>query len=71
MSDHRIFPHGPPVELAPGLWQVEGSLPFPLKRNMTVYRRPDGEQRKNKAHFPTSRRTRKAHFPGYGLIPRR
>lgn len=42
MTNHRIFPHGAPVELAPGLWQVEGSLPFPLKRNMTLSRRPDG-----------------------------
>ena len=42
MADHRIFPHGAPSELAPGLWQVEGSLPFPLKRNMTLFRRPDG-----------------------------
>lgn len=42
MTDHRIFPHGAPVELAPGLWQLEGSLPFPLKRNMTLFRRADG-----------------------------
>jgi hypothetical protein len=42
MADHRIFPHGAPTELVPGLWQVEGSLPFPLKRNMTIYRQPDG-----------------------------
>ena len=42
MANHRIFPHGAPVELAAGLWQVEGSLPFPLKRNMTVVRRADG-----------------------------
>lgn len=40
---HKIFPHGAPVEIAPGLWQVEGSLPFPLKRNMTIYRLGGGE----------------------------
>ncbi|MFO0726590.1 MAG: hypothetical protein U1E65_22580 [Myxococcota bacterium] len=42
MSEHRIFPHGLPEELAPGLWQVKGSLPFPLPRNMTVLRLPSG-----------------------------
>jgi hypothetical protein len=43
MSEHRIFPHGDPVALAPNLWQVTGSLPFPLKRNMTIYRLPNGK----------------------------
>jgi hypothetical protein len=38
----KILPHGPLEELAPGLWSVSGSLPFPLKRNMTVYRLKDG-----------------------------
>jgi hypothetical protein len=28
--------------LAANLWQVQGSLPFPIPRNMTVYRLPDG-----------------------------
>lgn len=43
MSGHRIFPHGNLQELGPNLWQVTGSLPFPLPRNMTIYRRPNGE----------------------------
>ncbi len=38
VTAHTIYPHGPLTEIAPGLWQVEGSLPMPLKRNMTVYR---------------------------------
>lgn len=42
MSDHPIFPHGPLVELLPGLWQLTGSLPFPLPRNMTVVRLASG-----------------------------
>ena len=42
MPEHKIFPHGAPREIVPGLWQVRGSLPFPLPRNMTVYRLPDG-----------------------------
>lgn len=43
MTEHRIFPHGDLKEIAPNLWQVTGSLPFPLPRNMTIYRRPNGE----------------------------
>jgi hypothetical protein len=39
---HRIFTHGRPEALAPNLWQVRGSLAIPLRRNMTVYRLPDG-----------------------------
>jgi hypothetical protein len=39
---HPIRPHGEIEELAPGLWSVTGSLPFPLRRNMTIYRLPDG-----------------------------
>ena len=35
---HAIYPHGQLTEIAPSLWQVEGSLPMPLKRNMTVFR---------------------------------
>jgi hypothetical protein len=42
MSDHKIFPHGKLEALAPNLWQVRGSMSFPLRRNMTVYRLPDG-----------------------------
>jgi hypothetical protein len=39
---HRIFPHGLPRALAENLWQVEGSLPFPVPRNMTIWRAADG-----------------------------
>jgi hypothetical protein len=39
---HRLFPHGRLEALAPNLWQVRGSMAFPLRRNMTVYRMPDG-----------------------------
>jgi hypothetical protein len=45
MSDKaavKILPHDDLEELAPGLWSVTGRLPFPLKRNMTVYRMKDG-----------------------------
>lgn len=38
----KIFPHSDINELAPGVWEVEGALPFPLKRNMTIARLPDG-----------------------------
>ena len=41
-TPHRIFPHGGFEEIAPGLYRVVGSLPMPLKRNMFVYRLPDG-----------------------------
>jgi hypothetical protein len=39
---HRIFPHSLPRALSENLWQVEGSLPFPVPRNMTIWRSPDG-----------------------------
>lgn len=39
---HKIYPHKSFRELAPGLWQLEGSLPFPLKRNMTVVKLQTG-----------------------------
>jgi hypothetical protein len=42
MAAHRLFPHGELHALAPNLWQVRGSMSFPLRRNMTVYRLPDG-----------------------------
>ena len=42
MEDHRIFPHGKLEKIDDGLWQVEGSLPMPIPRNMTVYRLPEG-----------------------------
>ncbi|HEX7603381.1 MAG TPA: hypothetical protein VF316_17300, partial [Polyangiaceae bacterium] len=38
----KIYPYRPPQALADNLWQVQGSLPFPVPRNMTVYRLPDG-----------------------------
>jgi hypothetical protein len=41
-ASHRVFPHGKLEALAPNLWQVRGSMAFPLRRNMTVYRLPDG-----------------------------
>jgi hypothetical protein len=41
-TEHRIFPHGMPEALAPNLWQVRGGLAIPLRRNMTIYRLPDG-----------------------------
>jgi hypothetical protein len=43
MAEHRIFPHGELREIADNLWQLRGSLPFPLPRNMTVHRLPGGE----------------------------
>ena len=42
MAVHRIFPHSSLEQVAPGLWRVVGTLPFPLKRNMFVYRLGDG-----------------------------
>lgn len=39
---HIILPHGDLEELAPGLWTVQGNLPIPLLRKMTVYRLRDG-----------------------------
>jgi len=42
MAEHKIFPHGKLEALAPNLWQVRGSMDFPLRRNMTVYRLADG-----------------------------
>jgi hypothetical protein len=43
MAEHKIFPHGELREIADNLWQLRGSLPFPLPRNMTVHRLPGGE----------------------------
>lgn len=39
---HTIYPYEPPRALAPDLWQIRGSLPAPVPRNMTVHRLPDG-----------------------------
>lgn len=40
---HVIYPYGPPIERAENLWQVVGSLKFPVPRNMTVVRNARGE----------------------------
>jgi hypothetical protein len=45
MSDWsaHVLPHGPLVQLAPRLWQVQGTLPgMALPRAMTVWRMEDG-----------------------------
>ena len=39
---HKIFTHGRLVAIAPALWEVTGSLPFPLKRKMVIHRLADG-----------------------------
>jgi hypothetical protein len=39
---HKILSHDEIRELGPGVWEVKGALPFPLKRNMTIARLPDG-----------------------------
>src|SRR6185436_2856825 len=39
---HRRFPHDDLEQLAANLWTVRGSLPFPLKRQMIIYRLADG-----------------------------
>ena len=41
-TPHKLFPHDDLETHAPGLWSVRGSLPFPLKRNMTIYKLADG-----------------------------
>lgn len=41
--DEHVFPHGDLEAIAPGLWQVTGSLGrSPLPRNMHVWRAPEG-----------------------------
>ena len=37
----KIYPHGKPAPFAPGLWQVRGTLAFPLIRKMVIHRLPD------------------------------
>ena len=39
---HKILSHGDIRELGPGVWEVKGALPIPLKRVMTIVRLPDG-----------------------------
>ena len=41
-APHKIFPHGKPEDFAPGLWQVRGTLSFPLTRKMVIHRLQDG-----------------------------
>ncbi len=38
----KLLPHGDLEPLGPGVWQVTGALPFPVKRNMTIARLSDG-----------------------------
>ena len=39
---HKIYRHGRPEQIAPALWEVTGSLPFPLTRKMVIHRLADG-----------------------------
>lgn len=39
---HTLYPHGELQRVCEGVWQVEGSMKLPLKRNMTVFRLNDG-----------------------------
>ena len=42
--EKHIHPHGDLVQLAPGLWQVTGTLPrSPLPRNMQIWRAATGD----------------------------
>lgn len=41
--EKHVLPHGDLEQLAPGLWQVTGSLERnPLPRNMQIWRAPSG-----------------------------
>jgi hypothetical protein len=40
---HQIYPHGELAALADNVWQLEGSLEFPVPRNMTVVRTSTGQ----------------------------
>ena len=44
MTD-TIYPYGPPVALAPTLFQVTGTLRVPVPRNMTIIRNDREELR--------------------------
>ena len=37
-SPHKLFPHGDIEAHGPDLWSVSGSLPFPLRRRMVIFR---------------------------------
>ena len=41
-TEQVIYPYEAPRRLADNLWQVQGSLPMGIPRNMTVYRLDDG-----------------------------
>jgi hypothetical protein len=41
VTAHVVYPHGAIAPICDGLWQVQGSLPMPLTRNMTIYRLPN------------------------------
>jgi hypothetical protein len=40
---HAIYPYSEPIRFRPNLYQVRGSLPVPVPRNMTVFRSEQGE----------------------------
>jgi hypothetical protein len=42
MAEQQILPHDDLQELVPGVWTVTGTLPFPLKRVMTIVKLSDG-----------------------------
>jgi hypothetical protein len=39
---HTVYPYSEPIAIRPNLYQVRGSLPMPVPRNMTVYRSESG-----------------------------
>ncbi len=43
MAGHKLFPHRNLEQITEGLWRVTGGLPFPLLRNMVIYRLPSGD----------------------------
>lgn len=43
MAEHKLFPHRNVEQITEGLWRVTGGLPFPLLRNMVIYRLPSGD----------------------------
>jgi hypothetical protein len=40
---HAIYPYSAPIQLRSNLFQIRGSLPFPVPRNMTIFRTEQGE----------------------------
>lgn len=43
MAAQKLFPHGNVEQITDGMWRVVGRLPFPLLRNMVIYRLPSGD----------------------------